>query len=154
VLLNYTTTISVDKSSEEIQKILRMNGATSIRQDYEAGNITAIAFQAQTPYGLLSFRLPANTEAVYKVLCKQVPSWANAQERVNWSSAAKRIVENHKRQADMVAWRILKSWVAAQMAILASEMVSMEEVFLPYMLVNGNTLYGNMISTQFQLKGG
>jgi hypothetical protein len=33
-----------------------------------------------------------------------------------------------------VAWRIIKDWVEAQMAILESQMVQMEEIFLPYMV--------------------
>ena len=41
-----------------------------------------------------------------------------------------------------MAWRILKDWVEAQMAILESEMVQMDEIFLPYMVTNeGLTTY-------------
>jgi hypothetical protein len=37
-------------------------------------------------------------------------------------------------QAERVAWRIIKDWVETQMAILESQMVQMEEIFLPYMV--------------------
>lgn len=49
-------------------------------------------------------RLPANVDAVLAVLAKQK-------------------VKCGRDQAERVAWRILKDWVAAQMAILESEMV-------------------------------
>jgi hypothetical protein len=45
-------------------------------------------------------------------------------------------------QAERVAWRIIKDWVEAQMAILDTQMVKMEEVFFPYMLNGqGQTLF-------------
>jgi len=37
-------------------------------------------------------------------------------------------------QAERVAWRIIKNWVDAQMAILETQMVQFDEIFLPYML--------------------
>ncbi len=37
--------------------------------------------------------------------------------------------------AARVAWRIIKDWVAAQLAIVESGMVEIAEVFLPYQLV-------------------
>ena len=45
-------------------------------------------------------------------------------------------------QAERVAWRILRDWVMAQMAILETEMVAMDEIMLPYMLDDqGRTAY-------------
>ncbi len=55
-------------------------------------------------------------------------------------------------QAVRVAWRILKDWVAAQMAILETEMVKMEQIFLPYVITkNGKTLYEVMVDRHFHL---
>ena len=51
-------------------------------------------------------------------------------------------VKCDRAQAERVAWRIVKDWVEAQMAILESEMVQMDEIFLPYMVNdNGQTLF-------------
>lgn len=45
-------------------------------------------------------------------------------------------------QAERVAWRIIKDWIEAQMAILESKQVVFEEIFLPYMLNNkGQTFF-------------
>jgi len=61
----------------------------------------------------------------------------------------------NKYQAVRTAWRIVKDWVEAQMAILETEMVTMEEVFLPYLLVAGDkTLYQAIAESKFQLPSG
>lgn len=53
----------------------------------------------------------------------------------------------------MVAWRIVKDWVEAQMAILESEQVQMDEVFLPYMVNNrGQTIFEVYQSGQLLLE--
>ena len=44
-------------------------------------------------------------------------------------------------QANRTAWRIIKEWIPAQMALIETEMVTVEEVFLPYMLTGKQTLY-------------
>ena len=80
-------------------------------------------FETNTPVGIQAVRLPANVESVQKVLAKQK-------------------VKCDYEQAERVAWRIVKDWVEAQMAILESEMVTMDEIFMPYITDNrGNTMY-------------
>ena len=37
-----------------------------------------------------------------------------------------------KEQATRVAWRIVKDWLAAQLAMIEAGLVDLEEVFLPY----------------------
>ena len=44
-------------------------------------------------------------------------------------------------QANRTAWRIIKEWILAQMALIETEMVTVEEVCLPYMLTGKQTLY-------------
>lgn len=63
-------------------------------------------------------------------------------------------VKCDREQAERVAWRIVKDWVEAQMAILESEMVQMDEIFLPYMVDNnGQTLFQAYRSNQLMLGG-
>ena len=59
-------------------------------------------------------------------------------------------------QAVRVAWRIIKDWVEAQMALVDTSMVKTEEVFLPYMMVKGDkTLAETMrINPDFLLGSG
>jgi hypothetical protein len=59
------------------------------------------------------------------------------------------------QQAVRIAWRIVKDWVRAQMAILETEMVRMEQIFLPYMITRDNqTLYEAMVDRGFHLTEG
>jgi len=140
-LLNYTTQIEAAKTVGEIQGILAGHGAKSILTDYaDEGRIEALAFRILTPQGEVGIRLPIDPDAVLKVLTEQ-----NRLGRV-----PRRYVT--RTQAVRVAWRIVKDWVAAQMAILETEMVKMEQIFLPYVITrSGQTLYEAMADRHFQL---
>ena len=139
-LLNYTTTISADKTVAEIQKNLASHGATAILCEYDNGSVKALSFKVETPHGILPFRLPVNYDAVLQVLTRD--------------SKVPRSLRT-KEQAVKVCWRILKDWVEAQVAIFETEMVPFEQVFLPYLLIDGDkTLYDRMISTKFLLGAG
>lgn len=133
-LLNYTTKVDVYTTLGAIQGQLVKHGAKKILQDYDDnGRITAISFMIDTPLGVRGVRLPANTQAVYMVLHKQK-------------------VKCDYEQAERVAWRIVKDWVEAQMAILESEMVKLDEIFLPYMVNDaGQTFYEAYVSNQLLL---
>ncbi len=137
-LLNYTTSIEATKTVTEIQKILALHGAKSILIDYgDDGQIEALSFRVITSQGEASIRLPIDPTAVFSVLEKQYGLGKIPRRFVN------------KPQAVRVAWRIVKDWVAAQMAILETEMVKMEQIFLPYIIgQDGRTLYEVAISTK------
>lgn len=123
-ILNYTTKVDVYTTIGAIQGALVKHGAKKIMQDYDdAGRIAAICFAIDTPGGVRGIKLPANVAAVQAVLKHQK-------------------VKCDYEQAERVAWRIIKDWVEAQMAILESQMVQMDEIFLPYMVdKQGQTLY-------------
>lgn len=58
-------------------------------------------------------------------------------------------------QAVRVAWRIVKDWVVAQMALVDTGMVKTEEVFLPYLVTgNGQTLFQKLSNDKFMLGSG
>ncbi|MCH8134806.1 MAG: hypothetical protein IIB77_02370, partial [Proteobacteria bacterium] len=61
-----------------------------------------------------------------------------------------------REQASRVAWRIIKDWLRAQLAIIETEQAEMVEVFLPYAQhpVTGQTLYEQLEASGFrQLTG-
>lgn len=125
---NYTTTINVNKTIGEIQELLSKHGATSIMTEYSNGNVTGLSFKIMTSRGEFGIRLPSNTDRVLQVLKNQ---------RKNNNQ-----IKDTFDQANKVAWRIIKDWIDAQMAILETEMVEMEQIFLPYVMNNkGQTLY-------------
>lgn len=135
-LLNYTTKVDVYTTLGAIQGQLVKHGARKIMQDYDdQGRIVALSFLVDTPSGPRGIRLPANVDAVHAVLHRQK-------------------VKCDREQAERVAWRILKDWVGAQMAILESEMVQMDEIFLPYMVnSSGQTLFDAYRNNQLMLEG-
>ena len=135
-IANYSTTVTALKSIGEIQRILVAHGATRILMDYENREPVGVAFIAATRYGDVPFRLPAAIDRVQAVLNKQ-----HVRSEVS------------REFASRVAWRILKDWIRAQMAILEAEMVTIDQIFLPYMQVGdrGKTLYEVMLDHHLQL---
>jgi hypothetical protein len=129
-LLNYTTTIDVNKTLGEIQKSLVTHGARKIMYDYDDdGHIQALCFQIATKSGDRGIKLPANVPSIYEVLKRQ-------------KKVGKIKTNPDYNQAERVAWRIIKDWLEAQMAILETQMVQIDEIFLPYMLnKNGQTFF-------------
>lgn len=137
-ILNYTTTVPVQRTVQQVMSLLALHGASKILADYDGqGQVKGLEFLVLTTQGEVGFRLPVNTEGVYGALLKaagkgQVPKTFGKYSRQ----------EQDKEQAKRIAWRILKDWVEAQMAILDAEMVKMEEIFLPYMMVdNTQTMF-------------
>ena len=139
-IANYTTSVPAIKSVGEIQGILVAHGAKSILINYaDNGVVESLSFIVKTPYGDIPIRLPTDAKAVLRVMEEQrVPRRYLTYE-----------------QAVKVAWRIVRDWVRAQMAILETEMVKMEQIFLPYMVTgNDKTLYEAMVDKKFFLTEG
>lgn len=135
---NYTTTINTNKTIGEIQEILSKHGANAIMTEYKDGEVIGLSFKIMTPRGEIGVKLPSNTERVLQVLKNQ---------RKNNNQ-----VKDTLDQATRVAWRIIKDWLDAQMAILETEMVEMEEIFLPYIMnKKRQTLYEAFQSNSLML---
>lgn len=128
-LLNYTTQIQASKTVAEITSILVAHHAQSITQDYDSeGQIKSLSFAVSTPHGLAYIVLPVDPDAVLRVMKK-------------YGSHVPARLQN-RQQAIRVAWRIVKDWILAQMAILDVEMVRMEQIFLPYIQTqSGQTVF-------------
>jgi hypothetical protein len=62
--------------------------------------------------------------------------------RWTWDKARVAHWESENRaQAVRTAWRIVKDWVEAQMALVETQMVTTQQVFLPYAIMkDGRTL--------------
>lgn len=135
-ILNYTSQIAADKSIMEIQKMLSMRGATKIIIDYEGSDPVSLTFALSIDGRLIPFSLPANIQGVYQSLHSQ---------KIN--KRFKTI--EHARK---VAWRIMKDWTAAQMAIIDAHMATLDQVFLPYAITpGGQTFYNHIKSNSYKL---
>ena len=148
-IANYTTEVPAMKSVGEIQGILVAHGAKAIMIDYDGEVPIALAFLIKTTQGELPFRLPANVKQVEKILLNM-----RARPPETWHNDYVKVMDRIQKQSARVAWRIIKDWVRAQMAILDTEMVKVEQVFLPYLDIGGGkTLYEAMSERGFKQLG-
>lgn len=138
-ILNYTTSISFEKTIGEITKCLVEHGATKVVADYKDQIPVSITFGLNMKGSFIAFCLPANADGVYSAMKKsgRIPKKLCTME-----------------QAQRVAWRIVKDWVEAQMAIVQAQLADMTEVFLPYAITkNGNTVYKDIQSNGMLMLG-
>jgi hypothetical protein len=124
----------------EIQQVLVQQGATKIVTDYDYGIPKALTFGLMMNGNLVAFSLPANYNGVLKAM-------------KNDGKVPKRLLT--EEQALKVSWRIILTWVKAQMALVEAELADVAEVFLPYAVTkNGGTLYNEIeASGMLLLKG-
>lgn len=127
-VLNYTTSIAAGKSVGEMQTMLAEHGAQRIAVDYEDGHPSALSFSLTTPHGMRLFSMPVNIEAMHRLLKQK-----DAAGQLRSGSRAHR---TSREQAERVAWRIMKDWLAAQLALIESTMADMTTVMLPYLIVD------------------
>ncbi len=130
-ILNYTTSIDPHKTVGEIQKLLATKGARGILLEYnEHGDPSAVAFQIEVRGQQLRYRLPCRAEKVCDILGRE---WRAGKVERRYTTM---------QHANRVAWRIIKDWIEAQLAIVEAGMVDMAEVFMPYQLMaSGQTMY-------------
>lgn len=141
-LLNYTTTVPASRTIGQVQEILVKAGARQVLTEYgPSGTPTGIAFQIETPHGQRHYHLPADVAAIAQVM-----------------KADRDVARRFKtqEQAERVGWRIIKDWLEAQLAIIATQMVTFDQVMLPYMSAGGSgeTVYDLYLSQQLALPSG
>lgn len=134
---NYTTKVDAAVTVGQIQAALARHGAKKIMIEYDEDcNVNAVTFAIMTGSGMQSVRLPANPDRVLAVLHQQ------------------KIKSADMEQARRVAWRIMKDWLDAQLAILETEMVTIDQVMLPYFVTrSGSTVYELYENNQLLLEG-
>lgn len=125
-LLNYTSTVAAGRTAEQISATLAKHGASQVLIDYGEGGVDGLAFAIPTEFGVMRYRLPVDIGAIEKVMRgdRTIPPRYKTVE-----------------QAERTAWRILKDWIEAQLALVETRMVSLDEVMLPYLLMGEQTAY-------------
>jgi hypothetical protein len=128
-----TTKISVGQTVSEIQRILGESGCTAVMTEYESKEIKYVCFQVVFLDKTVPFRLPCRWNAIYQIFLNRKKNMTHDEK----------IQESMKEQAKRVAWRQILRWVEAQMALVDTDMVKIQEVFLPYAQCGpkGETLY-------------
>lgn len=131
--LNYTTTIPVTQSVVECQSILAAAGAVSVAVHYEDGQPAGLSFQLRTPHGPRNFTLPVDVPAMQAVLVKARKDGAFASLHASYAKQQAYLTREH---AGRVAWRVVKDWLEANLALIAAQMATLTEVMLPYLHVD------------------
>jgi hypothetical protein len=134
-MMNYTTSIGASSTASEMQTMLARHGASRVMLEYgDRGIPSGLSFTLPTPHGERSFTLPCDIDAMHKVLIEQ--------NRQGLLRSGNKTVRASREQAERVAWRVLKDWLSAQLALIETQMVDMTEIMLPYLRqVDGRTLY-------------
>lgn len=128
---NYTTTVPVQRSLQEISEALAKAGAGAVQVEYGSeARPVGLAFRLSGPEGPLYFKLSARLDGVAKTLRRDMPRTRFAPDRVA-----------------RIAWRILRDWVLAQLALIDAGAAEVVEVFLPYLQTagDGTTLYESFL---------
>lgn len=131
---------------EKIQRVLSSHGANRIMYDYgPEGQLTAITFGLDLNGQPMGFRLPALTENVVQIMYGGEDRWGRQ----------KKITQAQRDQAYKTAWANIRDWIDAQMALIDTRQVKLEQVFLPYLIMKDNkTLFEQLERKQFALPSG
>lgn len=147
-LLNYTTEVPPERSIAEIQKMLSMHGVQGILTEYDGPQVSAVSFRILVSGTMIDFRLPCNWRAVQTVFQTKNENRKRIHGRIE------RLIDDSQEHATGVAWRIIKDWVEAQLAIVELNQITLPQVFLSHAVtVNGETLGERMLANPHLLLG-
>jgi len=135
-----TTKIKTSRTIGQIQALLAESGCTKIMTEYEQGEVSTVTFCISINDEDRPFRLPCRWRSLFQVI--------NGRRK----RAREENVDYDRAQSKRVAWRQILRWVQAQMALVDTEMVTVIEVFMPYVLLKNNkTLYESIEGNNFKM---
>lgn len=128
---NYTTKVPASQSIQEIQNALVAHGAIGVLFEYDdQGRIERLLFKLKVNDQDVGFSLPCEWRKFQEVLKQQ--------EVRRWDD---------NDYVYRVAWRDIRDWVMAQMALYETQIVEMPQVFLPFAtdVKTGHTIYEKLM---------
>lgn len=131
----------MENNSQKIQWALSRVGAKRVFFEYgKNGRMEGIGFIIETPHGEFPVQLPARIDKVAQIMYKK---------------PLKELNESQELQSYVTAWANIRDWVDAQCALIETEMVKTEEVFLPYFTdKEGKTFFESIEHQGFHLGAG
>lgn len=153
-LLNYTTKKEASETIGEIQKILSQYDVSGIMTEYEGRQVSSVAFKMIIGGRIMAFRLPCNWRAVQAVLTEQNANRGYRRGQYGEKYKEKRI-DDSDEHAIRVAWRIIKDWVEAQLALVEVNMTTIPQIFLPYAIMKDDRTLADHVAEDptFLLEG-
>ena len=127
---NYTSSVPVERTISRIEQVLAGAGASGIIKDYDAGKLVALSFKVTLPTGRVAeVRLPANHEAVYQSLRKEI------------LRPRRGTLDKLREQSLRTSWKLMQDWVEVQISLIKMQQVDFMQVFLPYVWDGRRTFY-------------
>ena len=142
-----STKISAEKTASEIMSALVKAGVSAVHTEYKDKKVVALSFSVEVNADVdyrathtVPFRLPVRADALF---CY----FQNRRDSYNQREA----IERDRAKAERVAWRQIYRWILAQLALVETGMVKVEEVFLPYAQTDiDETLFQKLESAGFE----
>jgi hypothetical protein len=126
---NYTTGVAEEKTVAEIMGLLASKGARQIQIVYdEKARPSSISFILQIDNFPVPFKLPCNFDGVFNSLLNGYRDMTSQRRFRNSPESM--------AQSRRIAWRIIKDWVGAQLALIEAQQATLAQVFLPYAVMN------------------
>lgn len=130
-LPTYTTKITANQTIAEIYDLLSDYGVKAIMTEYDGRQVSAVSFKMEVEGKMFPFRMPCNWRGVYQIL----------------NTTEYPFMCRNEDQAIKVAWRILYTWIKAQLALVEVNIVKIETVFLPYTIMGDNRTLAEHVET-------
>lgn len=140
-ILNYNTRVPAERTIAEIQRLLAKQGANAVMTEYgPEGEVAAVSFRLEHLGQQIYFRLPAKVDPIYVLVQRH----------------GDRKTRRTREHAAAVAWRIVKQWIEAQLALVQCDQIDMVEAFLPFAQdqATGETVYQRLQRENFALLTG
>lgn len=141
-LLNYTSKVPAERTISEIQALLSKHNVSAIMTEYDGPHVAALSFKIEVSGKSMGFKLPCNWKSVYEIFTSKAGT-----RTIYDQKRAQRILDERKEQAIRTSWRIIKDWVEAQLALVEVNMVTVPQVFLPYMLMRDDRTLADHVMT-------
>lgn len=139
---NYTTQIKVEKTMQEIEKILVKFGAQGIYKEYKGERVSGIMFFLMREGQKIPFKIPMTLEKTRTMIEKAVRERRLPQRYLNEPLKTD--------QGERVCWRIIKDWIDSQLSLLEINFAEATEILLPYAynMVEEKTMYQKFIENK------
>ncbi len=141
-LRNYTSSVPVAQSIQNIEKLLVDLGALNLSKWYEKKETAGISFQICAKGQMLAVKLPSKVDAVYKQMMK------------GRGAVTETVRQKIKIQSCRTAWKTLYELVQIQCDLIMLEQVEILEAFLPYVLIgSSDTTIFDKVNKEIRLLG-
>ena len=147
---NYTSTVPVIRSINNIEDRLVSANALHIAKTYEGNKPVGIIFQIIQNDVPMTFKLPAKIDLAYKYFVKRKRAELDKTARGRTMKISQSALEKLRLQAERTAWKILSDWVDIQVSLIELEQADPIELFLSQAFDGKQTFFERLKDTGFK----